>query len=319
VAIKRRDLVAASAAASLLAAIPAAAAMPAKDNKQKESAMNVKIGMNMLLWGVNITSEHIPVFSGVAEAGFDGVEIPVVGQPDAEIKAMRAACDDLGLACTTATFITADINPIDPNPAVRTKALDALKQRIDQTDALGSDILIGGIYQAHKYFVGRGANEQEWQWSADYLRAAGEYAKSGGIRLGLEFLNRFEVFLINTAADAQRMCRDVGLDNVGILYDTHHANIEDPNPELALLPVREELFHIHLSESHRGTLGTGQVKWEETFAALKQINYNGWLTIEAFGTSDPDIVNAANIWREAFDSPEQLYRDGIAFIQQQLA
>lgn len=277
--------------------------------------MNVKIGMNMLLWGVNITSEHIPVFRGLAAAGFDGVEIPVVGQPDAELKAMRAACDELGLACTTATFITPDINPIDPDPAIRGKAVDALKQRIDQTAALDSDILVGGIYQAHKYFVGRAATKQEWQWSAEYLRTAGEYAQSAGIRLGLEFLNRFEVFLINTAADAQRMCRDVGLDNVGILYDTHHANIEDPNPEQALVPVRDNLFHVHLSESHRGALGSGQVKWEETFAALRKIDYQGWLTIEAFGTSDPAIVNAANVWRNAFDSPEQLYRDGIEFIR----
>ena len=147
--------------------------------------MNVRLGMNMLLWGVNITSEHIPVFVGLQEAGFDGVEIPVVGQPEAELKAMRSALDDLGLACTTATFITPDINPIDPSSTVRNKAVDALKQRIDQTALLNSDLLIGGIYQAHKYFVGRGATEQEWQWSAGYLRAAGEYAKSGGIRLGL--------------------------------------------------------------------------------------------------------------------------------------
>ena len=280
--------------------------------------MNIKIGMNMLLWGVNITSEHIPVFEGLKNAGYDGVEIPVVGQPASELKAMRAALDDLGLACTTATFITADVNPIDPDPAIRAKAIDALKQRIDETAAMDSGILIGGIYQAHKYFVGRAATEQEWQWSADYLRTAGEYAKPMGIRLGLEFLNRFEVFLINTAGDAQRMCKDVGLDNVGILYDTHHANIEDPLPELALVPVRDELFHVHLSESHRGTLGTGQVPWEETFAALKAIDYQGWLTIEAFGTADPAIVNAANIWREAFDSPEQLYRDGIGFIRQNI-
>jgi D-psicose/D-tagatose/L-ribulose 3-epimerase len=277
--------------------------------------MNVRIGMNMLLWGASITSEHIPIFRGLAAAGFDGVEIPVVGQPAAELKAMRSACEELGLACTTSTFITPDINPIDPGPVVRSRALDALKLRIDETEALDSNLLVGGIYQAHKYFIGRSATEQEWQWSADYLRAAGEYARSGGIRLGLEFLNRFEAFLINTAADAQRMCQDVGLDNVGILYDTHHANIEDPNPEQALIPIRNELLHVHLSESHRGTLGTGQVKWQETFAALKKMDYQGWLTIEAFGTSDPDIVNAANVWRNAFESPEQLYRDGIEFIR----
>ncbi len=71
---------------------------------------------------------------------------------------------------------------------------------------------------------------QEWHWSADYLRTCGEYAQQAGVRLGLEFLNRFEVFLINTSAECRRMVEQVGLDNVGVHYDTHHANIEDPNP-----------------------------------------------------------------------------------------
>lgn len=281
--------------------------------------MEVMLGFNLLLWGVNITQKHLPLFGALKAAGYDGIEIPVVGQPEADIKAMRVELESLGLACTTATFITEDVNPISPDAAVRAAGLEALKQYIDQSAMLGSDLLVGGIYQAHKYFVGRGATQQEWDWSAQYLRAAGEYAQSAGVRLGLEFLNRFEVFLINTAADAKRMCDDVGLDNVGVLYDTHHANIEDPDPAVAIAGLGEDLMHIHLSESHRGTLGAGQVKWAETFKALKAADYSGWLTIEAFGMSDPDIVNAANIWREAFDSPEQLYQDGIAFIRDHLA
>ncbi|MGK0281497.1 MAG: D-psicose/D-tagatose/L-ribulose 3-epimerase [Patiriisocius sp.] len=314
--LKRRDFVSAAASTSLLAMAPSQ--LVAGSLLKRKQTMNVKIGMNMLLWGVNITSEHIPVFEGLAKAGFDGVEIPVVGQSTKELAAMRAAVASLGMECTTATFITPDANPIAPDSNVRANALVTLKQRIDETAALGSELLIGGIYQAHKYFVGRGATAQEWDWSASYLRAAGEYAQSKGVRLGLEFLNRFEAFLINTAADAQRMSKDVGLNNVGVLYDTHHANIEDPNPAKVLPMVRNELFHVHLSESHRGTLGTGQVNWEENFAALKAIDYKGWLVIEAFGKSDPAIVNAANIWREAFDSPEQLYTDGIQFIRQNI-
>ena len=66
--------------------------------------MNVKIGMNMLLRGVNIISDHIPVFEGLAIAGYDGVEIPVVGQPENELKAMRVAIDNLGMDCTTGIF-----------------------------------------------------------------------------------------------------------------------------------------------------------------------------------------------------------------------
>jgi D-psicose/D-tagatose/L-ribulose 3-epimerase len=281
--------------------------------------VDVKIGMNMLLWGAETRASHIPVIEQLALAGFDGVEISVVGQAEAELQQLRQATQDMGLALTASTFVPPEANPIASDAAIRRNAVDYLKARVDEAVLLGSDILVGGLYQAHKVFSGVGPSEQEWQWSRDCLHQVGEYAALFGLRLGLEFLNRFEVYLVNTAADATALCRDVGLANVGVLYDTHHANIEDPDPAIALPATGDRLVHVHLSESHRGTLGSGQVKWQETFAALRSVEYNGWLTIEAFGTSDPAIVGAANIWRDAFDSPQQLYTDGIAFIRESLA
>ncbi|MGB1086871.1 MAG: sugar phosphate isomerase/epimerase family protein [Alphaproteobacteria bacterium] len=275
--------------------------------------------MNLLLWGGEIDAAHLPVIEALAAAGFDGVEIPVTGQSIETLKAFKRCVADSGMALTTSTFVPPDVNPIDPNPAVRGKSVDYMKARIDECALLGGNLLIGGLYQAHKYFTGLPPSSDEWGWSRDYLRAAGEYAAQANIRLGLEFLNRFEVHLINTAADAKRMCEDVGLANIGVLYDTHHANIEDPAPAHAIGGLGDHLFHIHLSESHRGTLGTGQVPWADTFRALSTANYSGWLTIEAFGTIDPGLSQAANVWRNAFDSEEQLYTDGLAFIRQQLA
>ena len=139
-----------------------------------------------------------------------------------------------------------------------------------------------------------------------------------GVRLGLEFLNRFEVFLINTSADCKRMVEQVGLNNVGVHYDTHHSNIEEPHPGEALVACADVLNHIHLSESHRGTLGTGQVDWDANFAALRQIDYSGWLVIESFGDCDPELAVAANIWRNAFNSPEEVYQQGIQFIRERI-
>ena len=227
--------------------------------------------MNMLLWGTEITPAHIPVFRELAAAGFDGVEIPMTGQGESALREMVSACDDLGLARTASAFVTPEANPISPDPVVRAAAVDALKRAIDDARFIGADMLIGGLYQAHKYFTGRGASEKEWHWSADYLRTCGEYAAEQGISLGLEFLNRFEVFLVTNSADCKRMVETVGLDNVGVHYDTHHANIEDPAPADALGHCADVLNHVHLSESHRGTLGTGQVDWEATFRALRAL------------------------------------------------
>lgn len=280
---------------------------------------DVKIGMNMLLWGARTQVSHIPVFEGLATAGFDGVEISVAGQSVPDLKTLRAAVSNLGMSLTACTIIPSEANPVSPDASVRASALDYLKARIDEAACLGSDILVGGVSQAHRYFSGAACTDQEWEWSRAYLLAAGHYASSCGIGLGLEFLNRFEGYLVNTAASATRMCKDIGLDNVGVLYDTHHANIEDPNPAIALPSCSDHLMHVHLSESHRGTLGTGQVKWEETFATLKFLEYRGWLTVEALGISDEVIVARDNVWRNAFDSPEQLYTDSIEFVRQGLA
>ena len=280
--------------------------------------MDVKIGMNMLLWGIETTPEKMPVFEGLAEAGFDGVEIPLVGQSESQLKEMAAACDALGLERTSSAFVGLDTNPISSDPAIRRAALENLKRAVDDANVIGSEMIIGGLYQAHKYFTGTAATSDEWNWSAEYLHSAGEYAARSGVSLGLEFLNRFEVFLICTSADCKRMVEQVGLDNVGVHYDTHHANIEDPVPAIALENIRNEINHVHLSESHRGTLGTGQVDWQATFDALKAIDYSGWLVIEAFGTTDPELAGAANVWRNAFESPEALYREGIQFIRDRL-
>ena len=180
------------------------------------------------------------------------------------------------------------------------------------------EFLGGGIYQAHKYFTGCAATAQEWDWCVDYLQICGAYAQQAGIQLGLECLNRFEVFLINTSAQCQRMVEQVGLSNVGVHYDTHHANIEEPCPHDALHHIADVINHVHLSESHRGTLGSGQVDWQANFSALKNIDYSGWLVVEAFGTADAALAAAANIWRNAFVSEEQVLREGIDFIRQHL-
>ena len=107
--------------------------------------MNVKIGMNMLLWGIEISPRHIPVFENLAAAGYDGVEIPVVGQSTADLKTIATACDGLGLARTASAFVSADVNPISPNPVIRAAAVDNLKKGIDDAKLIGAEILVGEI------------------------------------------------------------------------------------------------------------------------------------------------------------------------------
>ena len=273
--------------------------------------------MDIRLWGATGVAQ-LPLLEMLLNQGYEGVEIPLAGQGHSELKLLGVALEDLGLATTTSTALPPEASPIDPSPAVRERAIDFLKTRIDEAAGLGSSLLSGGLFQAHGVLSGSPPTDREWDWSRRCLREAGEYAASIGISLALEFQSRFDAHLVNTAADAARMCADIGLPNVGVLYNTFHAHLEEFNPARALPAAGEHLLHVHLSESHRGELGRGQVQWQETFATLDFLDYSGWLMVQALGTDSAAHPFPANIWRNNFDSPEQLSADAMALVRQVL-
>jgi DNA-binding LacI/PurR family transcriptional regulator len=90
------------------------------------------------------------------------------------------------------------------------------------------------------------------------------------------------------------------------MYDTFHANIEEKSVPDAIKACADLLQHVHISENDRSTPGQGAVRWTETFDTLKEISYDGWLMIEAFGLALPELVAATKIWRRMYESEEQL-------------
>jgi D-psicose/D-tagatose/L-ribulose 3-epimerase len=137
--------------------------------------------------------------------------------------------------------------------------------------------------------------------------------------LAVEYLNRFEIYLLNSAADDARFVKEVNHPNCRMMYDTFHANIEEKSPLEAIKTAAPHMIHVHISENDRSTPGVGNIPWGATFDALKQVNYNGWLVIEAFGLALPALVAATKIWRRMFESEEQLARDGLAFMKREVA
>jgi D-psicose/D-tagatose/L-ribulose 3-epimerase len=271
------------------------------------------IGMNMLLWTDRVGTQHFPIFDQIAAAGFDGVEIPL-GPGDADLyRQMAKAIRNAGLRCTAVTAMDASNNPIDPDPAVRRRAVDDLQQTLDLCGILGAELLCGPFHSAFKVFAGRGPTDQEFEWSAEVVAAAADYARD--MPLALEFLNRFECYLVNTATDTQRLVELVDRPNVGTLYDTHHAHIEIKDPVAEIKACRRSIRHIHISENDRGVPGSGQARIFETLEALHATDYDGWLTIEAFSRITPDFAAAIHIWRDFFANPDDVLHDGIRYIR----
>lgn len=276
---------------------------------------HIKIGMNLYLWTARLGPEHFPVLARLKAAGFDGVEIPTGNYSVAELATIRQALNDEGLACTVATLLPPECNPIARQPSVRRAALDKIKADIAVANALGAEALIGPMHSGHKYFVGRGPDQQEFEDCVEFLSAVGARAAQANLYLAVEPLNRFECYFLNTSEQAKALADAVDCDAVGILYDTHHANIEESDVYDAITGLGSRLNHFHVSESHRGTPGTGTVDWHNSFRALHDVDYSGWLTIESFGQDVEGIPNAVNIWRDCFSDKQAVYSQGMTLVQ----
>jgi D-psicose/D-tagatose/L-ribulose 3-epimerase len=279
----------------------------------------MKTGMNLLLWTGFVTEEHYPIIRDIKAAGFDGVEIPVFDGTPEHYKGLKKELDNQGLRCTTVTIVTPETSPISPDVNVRKAALDRLKWAIDCNQALGAENMVGPFHSPLAVFSGVPPTDDEKKRAADVLRPAAEYAATAKVQLCIEYLNRFECYFLTTAADAVALVRSVNHPNFKTMFDTFHAHIEEKSQAGPVQTVAPVLGHVHISENDRGTPGTGQVRWDEAFGALKKVNYDGWLVIEAFGRALPDLAAATRVWRDLFPSAKQVYTDGLKLIKDKWA
>jgi len=281
----------------------------------------MKIGMNLLLWTDAPSAEkHAKLIETIRGWGFDGVEFPLPLADAKDTRAFSNLCDNLGLGRTTILALNAaEADPASESPQLRANAIEAIRKAAEQTKEIGADILAGPLFQGLGRFTGRGPTETEWHRAVETIHAAAEHAASIGVRIALEPLNRFEMYIVNTIGDAVRFVQDVGLPNVGLLADTHHANIEENDTAAAWKAAGRHIFHVHISENHRGAPGSGQGIPPSVFTALREMRYDGWLTIEAFGAGVPGIVSRLHLWRPPDIGEEEIARRGLAFIRQSLA
>lgn len=279
----------------------------------------MKYGMNMLLWTSDVTEEHFPLLENLKIWGFDGVELPVFDMDAAKFQKVGKKLDSLGLARTAVTVCTDTENPISPDAKIRDAGLARLKKAVDMCAASGCTHLCGPIHSALGSFTGSGPTADEWNWGKDTLAKAADYAKSQKVTLVVEYLNRFECYFLTNAADAARFCREVNHSHLKMMYDTFHANIEEKNIAAAMQGCWDQVVHVHISENDRSTPGEGHVDWETTFQMLKQLRYDGFLMVEAFGLALPALAAATKIWRRMFPSEEYLSQHALAFMKRMMA
>ena len=279
----------------------------------------MKFGMNLLLWTGAMNDDMIPVVASLKEMGYDGVEVPVFEDNIDLYTQWGARLQEMGLECTAVTVRGEEDNPISSDPAVRALGVENNKRALDNAAAAGAIRLVGPYHSALGVFSGQGPTEEEWKWGVDSMRQVAEHAETVGITLGVEALNRFETYLLNTHADSARFVREVNHPNARMMYDTFHANIEEKDIAQAIRDCHDVCALVHISENDRSTPGSGNVDWDTNFNTLKEVGYDGWMVVEAFGLSLPELVAATKIWRRMYESEEQLASDALGFMKTQVA
>jgi D-psicose/D-tagatose/L-ribulose 3-epimerase len=274
-------------------------------------------GMNMLLWTTDVAEEHLPLFDELGQMGYGAVEIPVfnIADPDG-YATLGAHARAAGLTPYAIAALNETQNIASADAAIRRAGEADLLRMVDAAAAMGASCLSGPLHSALGVFTGAGPTADEIERSAEVLERVAGRAASAGVRLGLEPLNRFECYLLNDAASAAALARRVG-HGAGVLYDTFHAHIEEKDVGGAIRALGADIAVVHISENDRSTPGQGQVRWVETFAALKASGYQGPLIVEAFGLALPALAAATRIWRRTFADELGLAREALTFMQQQ--
>ena len=264
------------------------------------------IGVNSFLWTANFTASHLPLIARAKALGLDGIEMGVfdfAGFPAEAVRQELAAQEMTGLICTA---LTGSQSLGTEDPAVRAATLAFLRGAIRGAAEAGISMVAGPFCSAVGLLPGRRRTAAEWQRAVEGLQELAPVCREHGVRLAVEPLNRFETYFLNTAADAKALIDAVGQPEIGVLYDTFHANIEEKNQAEAIRLLGSRIFHVHTCENDRGTPGTGPIDWIGVVGALREIDYRGWCVIETFGPAIKEIAAAACIWRDLADRPEDI-------------
>ena len=272
-----------------------------------------RFGVASLIWTEDFTVKDLPLIQKAKALGFEVLDINVAHPETFPTEAVKEKVKEVGIEVVTTIGLPTNSNLIDPNPEIRRNGIETLKKLVDINVDIGSSILGGVNYAAWGYLTGKPRTEDEWGWSVESMHELALYAKSrSDMIIAVEPVNRFETHFLNVAQDAVKYCKDVGTGNLKVLLDSFHMSREEQNFTGAVeICGKEYLGYVHACENNRGIPGTGLVPWEELFAALRKIGYNGPLVIESFDPSFVELNRLCAIWRKFAETGEELALEGL--------
>lgn len=243
--------------------------------------------------------------------GFDLIEIPMIKPYEFDAASHQQALKQANIQPTCSLALPRHLH-MPHNP---TGAHEFLRKALEQVEAVGSHYLGGCIGYSLGVLTGAPPTAAERQTVIDVLKEVAAEAKARGITLALEPCNRYETYLYNTLGDVRDAIHAIGADNLKLHADTYQMNIEELGYRQPIIEAGDVLDYVHMSESHRGLVGSGTIHWPEIWAGLAAIRFQGFLVLESFAAINPDLAAATCLWRPPTQSSETIAREGLAFLR----
>ena len=256
----------------------------------------MKYGVHAGLWMARWTDDIVPIMRVVSDLGFDGIEISLLGMSDERAETLGALAADHGLEITCSDGLTAQADITSADGEIRKAGLEYLQWAVRTTARMGSRSLAGVVYAPWGVYDPERKGERA-EYAAEAFAALDADLKASDVKLGIEAINRFETDLVNTAREATRIAEESNSENVGVLLDTYHLNMEEKDISAAISEAGEKLFHFHVSENDRGVPGSGHLPWGDVKAGLDGLRYDGWIVAEIFVIAGNPASADLNIWR----------------------
>ena len=226
-----------------------------------------------------------------SEIGFDGVELftaePSINQ-ETQLKTLLQRHDvSLGAVGTGAGKVLHGLTLTDKDSSVRINAINFIKEMILFGAECGAPAILGSMQGSHSSEV---THDLAINFLRESLEELGEFASSEGTFFIYEPLNRYETNLFNHFEDACKFCGDLKSKGVKVLADLFHMNIEEDDIAATIKSNAEMLGHVHFADSNRKPVGCGHTDMKPICDCLKEINYSGYISAEAFAFPDPEAA-----------------------------
>lgn len=221
------------------------------------------------------------------------------GKSDGDLAVIKEAAALHGIELVCGMGLPSDKNIAAIDPDIRDAGIDYLKEMIILASKAGIHKIAGILYASWFYDASKPVYKNETRAnSIENMKLIADFAKKYDVTLMMEVCNRFATYMLNTAEEAVRYVKEVGKDNVKIMLDTFHMNIEEDSFGEAIRKAGNDLGYIHICENNRKLPGQGHLPWEEIVPALTQIRFNGPAVFESFVNMKGTIAHDLKIWRE---------------------